>query len=66
MLDKVIRSRRSSRQFKDRPVERETVTRILDAARYAPSARNSQPWRFLVLSDPQWLKDMVADRKSVV
>ena len=60
MLDRMIRSRRSSRQFKDRPVERETVTRILDAARYAPSARNSQPWRFLVLSGPQELTDMLA------
>lgn len=47
----VIRDRRSIRKYKDTPVEREKIEQILDAARLAPSWKNSQCWRFLVLSD---------------
>ncbi len=36
-------------QLSDRPVEAETIRLILDAAHLAPSARNSQPWRFIVV-----------------
>jgi len=43
-----IEARRSVRKFKDDPIERETVERLLDAAVLAPSAKNSQPWRFTV------------------
>ena len=45
----VIRSRRSIRRYRADPVPRETISQILDAARWAPSAHNRQPWRFAVL-----------------
>lgn len=48
----VIRDRRSIRKYKDTPVEREKIDQILDAARLAPSWKNTQCWRFLVLTDP--------------
>jgi len=46
-----IKGRRSIREFLPDPVSEADVERILDAARYAPSAGNGQPWRFLVLQD---------------
>lgn len=56
--------RQSDRAFDpDRPVEREKIERILETARMAPSATNSQPWHFIVVDDPD-LKNKVADATS--
>jgi nitroreductase len=60
-FDEIIRSRRSIRRYTDQPVEREKVLACLEAARLAPSAENVQPWRFLVIDDPE-LKKQVADK----
>lgn len=49
----VISDRRSIRKYKDVPVEQEKIERILDAARLAPSWKNTQCWRFLVLTKPE-------------
>ncbi len=46
----VIRDRRSIRKYKDTPVEWEKIEQLLDAARLAPSWKNMQCWRFLVLT----------------
>jgi nitroreductase len=46
----VIRDRRSIRKYMDRPVEREKIEQVLEAARLAPSWKNMQCWRFLVLT----------------
>lgn len=51
-LLELMRSRRSIRHFQDRPVPPETLARLLEAARWAPSAHNRQPWRFAVIADP--------------
>ena len=48
----LVRKRRSIRQYLDKPVEREKILQCLEAARLAPSAENTQPWRFVVLDDP--------------
>ncbi len=52
LLD-VLQGRRSSRTgfLKDKPVPDELIETILEAARWAPSAGNSQPWEFLVIRD---------------
>jgi nitroreductase len=47
-----IAARRSIRRFTDRPVPRERIDRILIAATQAPSGKNRQPWRFIVLTGP--------------
>ena len=52
-LLELIRSRRSVRRFSDRAVGREDIARLLEAARWAPSNHNRQPWRFLVIEDKQ-------------
>lgn len=46
-----IRDRRSIRKYKDTPVEAEKIDQILDAARLAPSWKNMQCWRFLVIRE---------------
>jgi nitroreductase len=46
-----IRSRRSIRSYQDRPVEKDKLNLILEAGRLAPSARNLQDWRFVVVQD---------------
>jgi len=45
-----MRGRKSTRAFLDRPVARETVESILEAARWAPSGVNAQPWRVAVVT----------------
>ena len=51
-IEDAIRSRSSIRAFTDRPVSRETVTRILDMAQRAPSGTNTQPWHVHVAAGP--------------
>jgi len=46
-----IRTRKSVRDFKDQPIEKEKLERILKAVRLAPSARNSQEWRFVIVQE---------------
>lgn len=46
-----LRSRRSIRFYEDKPVEREKIQRLIEVARYAPTAGNLQLVKWLVLSD---------------
>ena len=46
-----IHTRRSIRRYEDRPVPDEVVQKLLAAAMTAPSARNAQPWQFVVIDD---------------
>lgn len=48
----MIQSRRSVRDFSDRPVPKEVILNALKAAATAPSGANKQPWHFAVISDP--------------
>jgi F420 biosynthesis protein FbiB-like protein len=69
----IIRERRSVRKYLDRPVPQEAIEDILEAAGWAPSAHNAQPWRFIVLTDDSvkrelaeamaesWADDMTKD-----
>jgi nitroreductase len=47
-ISQAIRKRQSIRAYLDREVSRDTIHRILDTARYAPSGANSQPWQVAV------------------
>lgn len=49
----LVKQRRSIRGFLEKPVERDKIMMCLEAARLAPSASNSQPWKFIVVDDPQ-------------
>jgi len=52
-LNEIIAGRRSSRAFADRPVEPDKLHSILEAARWAPSSRNEQPWAYLMATREQ-------------
>jgi nitroreductase len=49
----LVESRVSIRRFLPTPVERDEILHCLEAARLAPSSENRQPWRFLILDEPE-------------
>ncbi len=57
-LDEVIQQRRSIRAYQDKPVPKNFVRALLEAARLAPSACNSQTWRFIVVDDREVLNEI--------
>lgn len=59
-LIELISRRQSQRSYTDKPVEKEKLLRCIEAARLAPSANNSQPWKFIIIDNPG-LKDAVAE-----
>lgn len=48
-----IKKRRSVRAYESRPIPRDIINAIIDAGNEAPSAMNSQPWRFVVVEDKE-------------
>jgi nitroreductase len=52
----LVESRGSVRRYSDRPVPDDILLSIVEAARSAPSADNTQPWRFIVVKDPRALQ----------
>src|SRR3990170_3988930 len=56
---KVIRSRRSIRNFKPDPVPDEDIEKILEAGRWAMSGANGQPWEYVVVKDAKLRKKVV-------
>jgi nitroreductase len=55
-----ILTRRVQRAFSNKPVETEKLSHIVEAGRHAMSARNLQPWQFIVVRDRERLKAMGA------
>ncbi len=51
VFQSLIRSRRSIRRYQPEPVPDVVLQRVLEAATWAPSAHNRQPWRFVVLTE---------------
>jgi nitroreductase len=50
-VERAIKERRSVRAYRDEPVPEELLQRVLEAARWAPSGVNAQPWHFVVVRD---------------
>jgi len=61
-----IAGRKSIRRFKQTPVPDEVINKILDAGRLAPSANNTQPWKFIVIKDREVLKNMAAATREMI
>jgi len=53
VLVRWIRERRSIRRYRAQPLQPGVIDRLIDAARFAPSAHNRQPWRFAVVQEPE-------------
>jgi nitroreductase/ketosteroid isomerase-like protein len=60
----VIKNRRTVRKFKPDPVPKEHIMKILEAAHFAPTAGNQQPWRFLVVQNRKKL-DQLKEKASL-
>ncbi len=54
----VIKTRRSIRRYDPKPIPKEKLLAILEAARLAPSAGNRQPWRFVIVRDPERKREL--------
>jgi len=60
-VEKTIFERRSVRKYKKEQVPEYLIKRMLEAGRFAPSAGNCQPWRFIVVRDRKMLDEMERD-----
>jgi nitroreductase len=59
----IARQRESVRAYIDRKVDRKKIVRCIEAAQIAPSACNSQPWKFIIVDD-EFLKNKIAETTS--
>ena len=59
----VIRVRRSIRKYKAKGIEEDKLFRVLEAGRLSPSARNEQPWHFIVITNPE-VREMMKEGDS--
>ncbi len=57
-FEEVIKKRRSIRRYKETPVPKEKILKILEAAKMAPSAAHRQPWHFIVVEDKEAIKKL--------
>lgn len=76
-VEHFLRARRSIRTYKNRPVDREIIGKLIDIARFAPSGHNMQPVRWLVIYDTDeirrlaglvidWMRFMLREQPAVV
>ncbi len=54
----IIKKRRSIRKYKPTPIPPAVLNRILEAGRLAPSAKNVQPWRFIIVRDDKTKRNL--------
>jgi len=62
--EKVIYNRRSIRLYKKKQVPKELINRIIEAGRFAPSAGNNQPWKFIVIQNRELIDEINARCKK--
>lgn len=55
----IIRTRKSIRAYLPKEIEREKLDYILEAFRLAPSAKNIQPWKLIVVDDKKIIKELI-------
>lgn len=65
-IEEAVFTRRSVRNFLDKPVPEPLIRRVLEAGRFAPSAGNSQPWKFIVITDKALIEEMGEAVKGVL
>lgn len=62
----VIKSRRAIRSFEDKPVPDSAILTMLEAATYAPSAINIQPWKFILITNKEAMKQLSETAKPAL
>lgn len=58
-----IYTRRSIRRYTDQPVDRDQLIEIVKAGTWAPSGRNNQPWRFVIVTNEEARKNLAKQTK---
>src|SRR6056297_2684657 len=58
LMIETIKTRRSIRKYKPQKIKEGTILEIIKAAMYAPSARNQQPWHFIIVNDEKKLNEL--------
>jgi len=66
LVEDVIYRRRSARFYKKKQVPEYLVRRLLETARFAPSAGNAQTWKFVVVQDPRMIDEMTEDIMTMI
>ncbi|MEM2583205.1 MAG: nitroreductase family protein [Candidatus Thermoplasmatota archaeon] len=61
-----IKERRSIRNYSSRPLSKEIIEEIINAGKYAPSAENRQPWRFIVITNRDFIKKLSEEVKKQI
>ena len=64
-LFEALVQRQSGRNYAEQPVEMEKLRKCVEAAQLAPSACNSQPWSFVVVSTPDKVKEVTVAHKRL-
>lgn len=54
----ILKTRRSIREYSDKPIPKELLEKIMDTARFSPTARNVQPWEFIIITETLSLKKL--------
>lgn len=55
---RAIKERRATRSYKGKPIEKEKIKEIVECGLWAPSARNMQTWKFIVVTNKDLIKEM--------
>ena len=63
-FEEILESRRSIRDYQDKPVSIEIIKEIIKDSILAPSAGNEQPWKYVIVSNKEMLKKMSDDSKK--
>ncbi|MEF9935377.1 MAG: nitroreductase family protein [Clostridium sp.] len=62
MLD-LLRTRRSIRRYRDKPIEQEKIDTLIKAALLSPSSRSKRPWEFITVTEPSLIKDLAKSKE---
>ena len=57
-VERVVFTRRTVRNFSDKPVPESIIRRVIEAGRFAPAGGNSQPWQFIIITDKALIKEI--------
>lgn len=63
-LIQLIKTRRSIRQYEDKEIDEDTIKEIIEAGKYAPSAENRQPWKFIVITNKKLIQELSNEIKK--
>lgn len=61
---KSIKERRSVRNFENKDIEKEILKEIIQAGKFAPSALNRQPWKFILITNKDFIQDLSQNVKK--